>query len=401
MARLVVENLTKDFREPGGDTVHALDCLSLSVESGDFLVLAGPSGCGKTTTLRLIAGLEAPSSGTITLDGQPMSGVPPKDRDVAMVFQNSALYPHLSARQNMSFGLMLRKCPRAEIEARVNEAAEMLGLSGCLERKPQALSGGQRQRVALGRALVRRPKLFLFDEPLANLDPQLRLQLRTEISRLHRRLAANGAERGVSMIYVTHDHLEAMAIGNRIAVLKDGKLQQLAEPLDLYQRPANLFVAGFIGSPPMNFFKGTLSARNGALFFQEQTTAPITGPERDKTVGLELRLDARDSSTTSPLPRPGPLNGYLNKAVVLGIRPEDIGIAHDQPGALADASAEAVVEAVERTGAETYLQLRGGAGSLVARVPAAECVGPGQRLRLHFELRRALLFDPETEKAII
>src|SRR5436309_7043550 len=260
MARVVLENLSKRFTGPGGETIRALDKASLAIEERELLVLVGPSGCGKTTTLRLIAGLEEPTSGTVAIDGQVVNPVPPQDRDIAMVFQNYALYPHMSVYENMAFGLKLRKCPRAETDRRVKAAAELLGLTACLERKPQALSGGQRQRVALGRAIVRQPKVFLFDEPLSNLDPQMRAQMRAEISRLHRRLAS-------TMIYVTHDPVEAMTLGERIAVMREGAIQQVAAPMELYRRPANLFVAGFIGWPPMNLFLGTVLEKGRALFF--------------------------------------------------------------------------------------------------------------------------------------
>jgi multiple sugar transport system ATP-binding protein len=246
MARVVIENLTKVFQGPDDEGIRAVDNLSFAVEDREFLALVGPSGCGKTTTLRLIAGLEAATQGTISIDGKIVNNVAPKDRDVAMVFQNHALFPHLSAYENMAFGLKLRKCPRAEIEKRVMEAAELLALNGCLQRQPQELSGGQRQRVAIGRAIVRRPRLFLFDEPLSNLDAPLRAQLRGEIARLHVHLRA-------TMIYVTHDQVEAMTLGDRVAVMQAGVIQQVGEPEEIYRRPANAFVAGFIGALPMNF----------------------------------------------------------------------------------------------------------------------------------------------------
>jgi multiple sugar transport system ATP-binding protein len=246
MARVVIENLTKVFQGPAGEIIRAVDSVSLAVEDREFLVLVGPSGCGKTTTLRLIAGLEEATHGTISIAGQIVTNATPKDRDVAMVFQNHALFPHLSAYENMSFGLKLRKCPPAEIERRVMEAAEMLGLNGCLKRRPEELSGGQRQRVAIGRAIVRRPRLFLFDEPLSNLDAPLRAQMRDEIAALHAQLNA-------TIIYVTHEQVEAMTLGDRVAVMQAGVIQQVGEPVELYRRPANPFVAGFIGAMPMNF----------------------------------------------------------------------------------------------------------------------------------------------------
>jgi multiple sugar transport system ATP-binding protein len=246
MARVVIENLTKVFAVPGGQGIRAVDNLSLCVEDREFLVLVGPSGCGKTTTLRLIAGLEDATQGTISIAGKTVDTLVPKARDVAMVFQHPALYPHMSAYDNIAFGLMLRKCPRSEIERRVREAAELLGLNGCLPRLPHQLSGGQRQRVSIGRAIVRRPSLFLFDEPLSNLDAPLRAQMREEIARLQAHL-------GATMIYVTHDQVEAMSLGDRVAIMKSGAIQQIGQPMDLYRHPVNPFVANFIGSLPMNF----------------------------------------------------------------------------------------------------------------------------------------------------
>ena len=272
MAQVVLERLTKVFQGPGGEGIRAVDNLSLVVEDKELLALVGPSGCGKTTTLRLISGLEEPTSGTISLNGQVVNRLPPKDRDIAMVFQNHALYPHMSVYENMAFGLKLRHFPKAEIDQRVKEAAQILDLGACLDRKPAALSGGQRQRVALGRAIVRRPKLFLLDEPLSNLDAQTRLQLRAEIARLHTRI-------GSTMIYVTHDQVEALTLGQRVAVMKDGVIQQVADPMTLYRQPANLFVAGFIGSPPMNFFDGTVSAEKDALVFEEQRSHGAALPQ--------------------------------------------------------------------------------------------------------------------------
>jgi multiple sugar transport system ATP-binding protein len=246
VARVVIENLCKAFSAPTGDVIQAVDNVSFDVGDGEFLTLVGPSGCGKTTTLRLIAGLEKPDRGTISIDGSIANDLAPKERDVAMVFQNPALYPHLSVFENMAFGLKLRKCPRIEIERRVGAAAEMLGLNGTLNRRPEELSGGQRQRVAIGRAIVRRPRLFLFDEPLSNLDAPLRAQMREELARLH-------VELGATMIYVTHDQIEAMTLGQRVAVVHCGVIQQIGTPEEIYRRPADEFVAGFIGAMPMNF----------------------------------------------------------------------------------------------------------------------------------------------------
>src|SRR6266702_3731404 len=268
VARVVIEHLSKVFTGPRGESIHAVVDASLSVEDKEFVVLVGPSGCGKTTTLRLIAGLEEASSGVISIDGKVVNDLAPRDRDIAMVFQNYALYPHMSVYENMAFGLKVRNHPKEEIDKRVKEAAEILDLLPCLDRKPAALSGGQRQRVAVGRAIVRQPKVFLFDEPLSNLDAKMRVQMRTELTKLHQRLQA-------TMIYVTHDQTEAMTMGDRIVVINDGVVQQTDAPLVLYNEPVNLFVAGFLGSPPMNFVKGTLKGESDSFVFSEMGEGTI------------------------------------------------------------------------------------------------------------------------------
>src|SRR5580658_4505378 len=283
MAQVLLENLSKVFPEKGGPGVVAVKRINLQIEDREFMVLVGPSGCGKSTTLRMIAGLEEITEGTVRIGGQVVNDVLPKDRDIAMVFQNYALYPHMSVYDNMAFGLKLRKFSKAEIDARVREAAAMLGLEPYLARKPKALSGGQRQRVALGRAIVRKPKVFLFDEPLSNLDAKMRVSTRSEISRLHARL-------GATMIYVTHDQVEAMTMGDRICVMKDGNIMQVAEPLTLYDEPDNLFVAGFIGSPPMNFFNGIVRRAGGHVSFVEDNAV---GPPL--TIALDEALAGRSS----------------------------------------------------------------------------------------------------------
>jgi multiple sugar transport system ATP-binding protein len=339
------------------------------------MVLVGPSGCGKSTTLRMIAGLEEITNGTISIDGKVVNHVLPKDRDIAMVFQNYALYPHMSVYENMAFGLKLRKFPKAEIEARVREAAAMLGLESYLDRKPKALSGGQRQRVAVGRAIVRKPKVFLFDEPLSNLDAKMRVSTRTEISKLHARL-------GATMIYVTHDQVEAMTMGDRICVMKDGDIMQVAEPLTLYNHPANLFVAGFIGSPPMNLFKGTIKRAGNHLSFLETnpTGTPIT-------VVLTESLSRRTSS-------------YIDKPIVFGIRPENVqdSLTVTQPDP--SCTIEVKVEVSEPMGAETYLYLDTGASSFIARVRPTDRFEVNQKVKVTFDMDQAHLFDPATEQAL-
>ena len=380
MARVVLENLTRIFTGPKGETIRAVNRASLAVEDKELLVLVGPSGCGKTTTLRLIAGLEEITEGAVLLDGRVVNAVPPKDRDIAMVFQNLALYPHMTARDNMAFGLKLRRIPKDEIIRRVREAADILGIGDCLDRKPQELSGGQRQRVAVGRAIVRQPKVFLFDEPLSDLDAPLRAQMRTEIAKLHRRLAT-------TMIYVTHDQIEAMTLGSRIAVMKDGVIQQVGDAMSVYRHPANTFVAGFIGSPPMNFFGGIVAQKDGGWFFVETQADGAVVPD-----GLAVRL---------PEDLAARMNGCVGRQVLFGLRPENIADNSNVPDATPGLTIEAVVEVVEPRGAETFLHLTRGAQSFVARVHAARRAEAGQKVSLVFEMGHAHFFDPATGKTIV
>ncbi len=362
MAKVVLENVHKVY--PGG--VVAVKDANLVIDDQEFVVLVGPSGCGKSTTLRMIAGLEEISSGTISIDGKKVNDIPPKDRDIAMVFQNYALYPHMTVYKNMAFGLKLRRFAKDEIDRRVREAAEILSIEELLERKPKELSGGQRQRVAVGRAIVRKPKAFLFDEPLSNLDAKMRVQMRMEISKLHTRLSS-------TMIYVTHDQVEAMTMGDRIVVMKDGVIQQVAEPLDLYDRPANQFVAGFIGSPPMNFFKGRLEQKAGGIWFAEDN--------------FSVRIDEQKSQKYS---------SRVGKEVVFGIRPEDISdalyVSHSNP----DHQVKARVEVVEPMGAELFVYLGTGKHSFVARMNTAQQADVNQQLTLVFNMKKAHFFDVAT-----
>jgi multiple sugar transport system ATP-binding protein len=379
MARVILENLTKHFKAHRRESVRALTRLSLSVEDGEFMVLVGPSGCGKSTTLRLIAGLEQPDSGSIAIDGRAMDRVPPKDRDIAMVFQNHALFPHMTARENMAFGLMVRKCPRAEIEMRIGEAAEILGLNGCLDRRPEHLSGGERQRVALGRAIVRKTGVFLFDEPLSNLDAPLRAQLRREIMQLHERLRA-------TMIFVTHDQMEAMTLGHRVAVLDRGELQQVAAPLEVYRRPANLFVAGFIGLPKMNLIEGGIHRNGRSTIFEKHRDSDAMDYRKD----IELRVDFSET---------GRVARFRAGKVVLGIRPEHIAIFHGElVGHIP--TIRAVAESVETAGADTYLYCRCGGQPLVMRLKPGENVPPGAKLNLTFDFSAASFFDQDTGKSL-
>ncbi len=371
MAEVILQNLLKTYADKTRATVRAVDGISLTVREGEFMVLVGPSGCGKSTSLRMIAGLEEISGGTVTIDGRVVNDVAPKDRDIAMVFQNYALYPHMSVYDNLAFGLKLRGLPKEEIDARVREAAGILGLSTYFDRKPKALSGGQRQRVAVGRAIVRKPKVFLFDEPLSNLDAKMRGTMRTEIARLHARL-------GATMIYVTHDQVEAMTMGDRICVMRDGRIMQLATPGELYGRPANLFVAGFIGSPAMNLFRGTLQAEHDRLFF----------------------VEAGDQKRAMQVELPGSLAAKVatrkDRAVVFGIRPEDVAEA---AGDLSS-QVSARVELAEPLGAETLLHLSTGATNFIARVRPTNRLAEGDAARFIFDLEKVHLFDPDTEERL-
>ena len=363
MAEVILENVTKIF--PGG-TVAVQD-FSLDIEDQEFVVLVGPSGCGKSTTLRMVAGLEEMTEGTIRIGRRVVNDVPPKDRDIAMVFQNYALYPHMTVYKNMAFGLKLRRFKKDVIHERVMEAARILGIEGLLERKPKALSGGQRQRVAVGRAIVRQPQAFLFDEPLSNLDAKLRVEMRAELKRLHRRLKT-------TVLYVTHDQAEAMTLGDRVVVMNEGRIQQVAPPLEVYDYPANRFVAGFLGTPAMNFMSGRIVAAGEALYFQ-------IGQVR-----LRLPPDVADKA-----------RDYADKSVTLGVRPEDIG--HQAVGRFAGREnvLETVVRVVEPLGNEQIIHVTGpGGAALVSKLDSHVEVSVDGRFDAHLAMQRTHLFDDQT-----
>ncbi|MFB3895725.1 MAG: ABC transporter ATP-binding protein [bacterium] len=367
MAKVTLKSVSKVFPPD----VKAVQEVSLEIADKEFVVLVGPSGCGKSTTLRMVAGLEEISSGEVFIDDKLVNDVPPKDRDIAMVFQNYALYPHMTVYKNMAFGLMLRKYPKSEIEQRVKEAAEILGITELLDRKPKALSGGQRQRVAVGRAIVRKPKVFLFDEPLSNLDAKMRVQMRTELTKLHQRLQS-------TMIYVTHDQVEAMTMGDRIVVMKDGIVHQVADPIGLYDKPVNKFVAGFIGSPPMNFLEGTVVQKNGAMYFNEGK--------------FEVKLPEKMYAA---------LSNYVGKEVTFGVRPEDIADTSYASYAKPENTISAKVEVVEPMGSELYVYLTTGKTPFIARVEPHLKVDVDQTRSLALNMDKTHLFDKQTEKTII
>ena len=370
MAVVKLEHITKRF---AGGGAPAVDDVSLTIEHGEFMVLLGPSGCGKSTTLRMIAGLESISAGTLSIDGRPMNGVAAKDRDIAMVFQSYALYPHLTVRNNLAFGLRRRAVEKTEINRRVNEVATMLDLAPLLERKPFALSGGQRQRVALGRAIVRDPKVFLFDEPLSNLDASLRVRTRNELVRLYQRL-------GSTMIYVTHDQVEAMTMGTRICVMNHGKVVQVGAPMEVYRNPADTFVASFLGSPPMNLIKARVAADG------EQVAATFGG--------TRVRLPGYPPSALQVL------NG---DEALIGFRPEDLYLAPPAgAGAQRMATIEVTAVAVEPLGAETLVlvTLDDGGEEVIGRMGRDAHARHGERLALHIDLAEAHLFDPLTTRVL-
>jgi len=362
MPQLELDQVTKSF----GPGAPAVDRLTLRVADGEFLVMVGPSGCGKSTALRMIAGLEEVTSGTIRIGERVVNEVPPRDRDIAMVFQNYALYPHLTVFENLAFGLRRRKVPEAEVLRRVRETAATLGLERYLDRRPRALSGGERQRVALGRAMVREPLVFLFDEPLSNLDARLRVQMRAEIKRLHQRVHA-------TMVYVTHDQVEAMTLGDRIAVLKSGVLQQVADPFTLYREPVNTFVAGFIGSPPINLVQATVSADGAPALVFDGHRVPLSA-------SIATRL--------------GPQRGG---GVIVGVRPEDLSVG-SAPG---DAfSLPGVVEVCEPLGNETLVYWKTAGGPVVSRQPGLDVPRMGDRALLVAPFPALRFFDSATERAL-
>ncbi|HYG73626.1 MAG TPA: sn-glycerol-3-phosphate ABC transporter ATP-binding protein UgpC [Planctomycetota bacterium] len=365
MAKVVLKNVCKLY--PGG--FRAVNDANLEIADREFVVLVGPSGCGKSTTLRMIAGLEEISSGTIQIGDRVVNDIPPKDRDIAMVFQNYALYPHMSVFENMAFGLKLRRFPKEEIESRVRDAARILGITDLLERKPKALSGGQRQRVAVGRAIVRKPAAFLFDEPLSNLDAKLRVDMRVELNKLHQSLAT-------TMIYVTHDQIEAMTLADRIVIMDKGEIQQVADPLVLYDQPINKYVAGFIGSPPMNFFNGVITrAGGGGLSFTDGAgiTVPIV-PELAKRV-----------------------EGFVEKSVKMGIRPEmicDKESAHDWKNATV---VNARVDVVEALGDQKVVYFSTEKNSFIGKLEAHVPASTGHRMDVAFNASKIHIFDPGSE----
>ncbi|MBN2011277.1 sn-glycerol-3-phosphate ABC transporter ATP-binding protein UgpC [candidate division KSB1 bacterium] len=358
MAYVELKSVTKKF----DSAVTAVDNSSFIINDKEFVVLVGPSGCGKSTTLRMIAGLDTVTEGEIYIDDMLVNDIPPKDRDIAMVFQNYALYPHMTVYQNMAFGLKLRKFTKKEIDARVREAAEILEIENLLDRKPKALSGGQRQRVAVGRAIVRKPKVFLFDEPLSNLDAKLRVQMRTEISKLHQRLET-------TMIYVTHDQMEAMTMGDRIVIMKDGLVHQIDSPLNLYHTPKNQFVAGFIGSPSMNFITGKLTFENGFVF-------------DEGTFRLEIPIKYRVA-----------LQDHLNKKIVLGIRPENINNNMKSSRESHSSLLKFHVDVVELMGNEIFVYLKTKYHLLIARMKPENIPNVGEEIEVMFDLQKLYFFD--------
>ena len=367
MESVRLENVRKVY-DNGFVGVHGID---LRVEEGEFVVLVGPSGCGKSTTLRMIAGLESITDGSLFIHDRLVNNVPPKDRDIAMVFQNYALYPHMTVFDNMAFGLKLRKYSNAEIQKRVGQAAEILEIEDILDRKPKRLSGGQRQRVAVGRAIVRKPRVFLFDEPLSNLDAKLRVQMRTEIAKLHHKLQA-------TMIYVTHDQVEAMTMGDRIVVMRDGHVEQIDTPINLYDHPTNRFVAGFMGSPSMNFLGGTI-VRDDGLRFKEAGD------------GISVPLSRAQAAT---------LSAYVDQVVTLGVRPEDIfveGSLYIQGEA---ATVELSMDLTETLGSEIIVYAHTRQNKMVARVAPQQLPGPGEAVRLAVLIEKLHFFDAESGRRI-
>lgn len=364
MAQLNLNHIYKIYDK----NVTAVTDFNLDIDDKEFIVFVGPSGCGKSTTLRMVAGLEEISKGDFLIDGKRMNDVPSKDRDIAMVFQNYALYPHMSVYENMAFGLKLRKVPKAEIKKRVEEAARILGLEQYLNRKPKALSGGQRQRVALGRAIVRDAKVFLMDEPLSNLDAKLRVQMRAEIIKLHQRLQT-------TTIYVTHDQTEAMTMASRIVVMKDGIIQQVGSPKEVYEKPVNVFVGGFIGSPAMNFFNGTLS--DGHVSIGNDT----------------LQIPAEKMTSLRE-------QGYVNKDVIIGIRPEDFNEVTDDTSPTS-ARINVKVDVAELLGAEIMLYAQLNNQTFIARVDAQRNIQAQQQLALNVNMDKVHFFDVETEQRIV
>ena len=375
-------SLREIYKKYAGGVIAVSD-FNIEIKDKEFIILVGPSGCGKSTTLRMIAGLEEISEGELYIGDRLVNDIAPKDRDIAMVFQNYALYPHMTVFENMAFGLKLRKVPKDEIARKVEEAARILDIAHLLDRKPKALSGGQRQRVALGRAIVREPQVFLLDEPLSNLDAKLRAQMRTEISKLHKKL-------GTTFIYVTHDQTEAMTMGDRIVVMKDGYIQQIDTPTNLYNDPVNQFVAGFIGSPQMNFIDAKLLKVDGKYVVE-------FGSEDTKTTrGVKYQVTVPESKVD-----PEVLEPLVDQEVVLGVRPECI---HDEPAFLAQTTTGVInttVEVTEMMGAETYLYLNCEGIQLTARVSPRSDVRPQDELKVAIDPNRIHIFDKETEKAVL
>jgi multiple sugar transport system ATP-binding protein len=362
VARVVLDRVVKRYGRV--QAVHGVD---LDIADGEFVVLVGPSGCGKSTTLRMIAGLEEITEGRISIGGRVVNDLEPKDRNIAMVFQNYALYPHMTVFRNIAFGLYAARLPKAEVEARVRRAAEMLGLSQLLERRPSELSGGQRQRVAMGRAIVRDPAVYLFDEPLSNLDAQLRTQMRTEIKRLHQSI-------GTTIVYVTHDQVEAMTLADRIVIMRDGRIEQIGTPLEIFHRPANTFVAGFIGSPAMNMVE-----------------VPV------RVAGGRTELDLGDGQAL-PVAAPGPLGDGMR--VILGIRPDDLVASDGQPPPDGAVLLDGTVAVVEPLGAETQVFVRVGGHELVGKAHGRRVPRPGDAIRLVCDVQHLHLFDAEARHAI-